>query len=255
MKENQGWNAVNKALAIVAVLATVFSCVIAVLAFTSPKTMTEVIFSIAGQTPEPQVTIVTKVVTVVIQPTAISDASTPLLVTTSPVSSTPTAFSTPPPLSGTEKVVLANSDNNTYTWEEGSPYITTRSVYEGDVAFIPTGNNHFSKELGVVGYEQGEVRYITFKLYLLKQDAALLLQVFTDNWEHRWGFDGRPAFQGYGWARKGQTVNLPVGQWIDIRLDLINDLGAKPGQKLRGLAFSGNDGNMIFDRVTLVSDH
>jgi len=191
--------------------------------------------------------------TVTIEPTTTFSPTVIFIPTETP---SPTHIITVTTELGEEKVVLANNYDNTYTWEQGSPYTTTQIIYEGDVAFIPTGNNHFSKELGLIGYEQGEVRYITFKLYLLKQDAASLLQVATDNnWEHRWGFDGRPTFQGYGWARKGQIVNLPVGQWVDVKLDLINDLGAKPGQILNGLAFSGNDGNLIFDRVTLVSDH
>jgi hypothetical protein len=157
---------------------------------------------------------------------------------------------------GEKKVILSDREDNIYVWEEGSPYLTTQFVDEGDVAFIPTGNNHFSKELGVVGFEPDEFRYISFRLYLLNQEAALLLQVQTSitGWEHRWGFDGRPTFQGYSWARKGQRTNLPVGQWFDVKLDLVDELGVRPGEKLMGLAFSGNDGNMIYDQVTLNSD-
>jgi hypothetical protein len=181
---------------------------------------------------------------------------TPTLLPTSP--STPTPLLIPGEALGEGQVILSNREDNIYTWNEGSPYITTQFVDEGDVAFIPTGNNQFSKELGVIGYEQDEFRYITFKLYLLKQDAALLLQVRTSmsGWEHRWGFDGRSTYEGrYGWARKGDNANLPVGQWFDVQLDLIDQLGVRPGEKLVGLAFSGTDGNMMFDDVTLVSDH
>jgi hypothetical protein len=188
----------------------------------------------------------------------IPPASTPSFPTSTIAAAiTPTPLLIPTNGQGPEKVILSNGEDNTYNWQQGSPYLTRQFVDEGDVAFIPTGNNNFSTELGVIGYEQGEFRYITFKLYLLKQEAALLLQAQTSitGWEHRWGFDGRSAFQGYRWARKGQNTNLPVGEWFDVKIDLIDQLGVKPGEKLIGLAFSGNDGNIIFDWVTLVSDH
>jgi len=90
---------------------------------------------------------------------------------------------------------------------------------------------------------------------MIKADAALLLQVYStvNSWNHRWGFDNRPTFNGYGWSRMGQTVNLPVGEWIDVKLDLIDDLGIKPGEHVIGLAFSSNDGNVVYDKVVLMS--
>lgn len=150
------------------------------------------------------------------------------------------------------KLVLSNDDNNTYDWEGGAPYTTSQFVFEGGSAFIPTGNNTFYADLGLIGYEADEIRYIQIQVYLLKEDAALLLQAQVDgNWEHRWGLDGRTSFSGYSWRRNGQTLNLPVGEWITVTLDLIDDLGARPGQSLTGLAFSGDDGNVVYDYVVL----
>jgi len=174
-------------------------------------------------------------------------------------SSSPPLTSCLPPTSQTgegentfpEIVVLSNKLDNTYTWEDGSPYITTQAVYEGDAAFIPTANNTFYQDLATIGYEANEVRFISMKLCLLKPEAGLLLQVNIDrSWEHRWGFDGRSTYKGaYTWARRGQTPNIPVGEWVDVKLDLIDDLGARPGQLIKGLAFAAADGNMIYDLV------
>lgn len=151
-----------------------------------------------------------------------------------------------------ERVVLANESDNNYVWNEGSPYITTKYVYEGDSAFISTGNNQLTGDLGMVGYESDEVRYINFKLYVPNGDASLVLQVGLDqgDWDHRWAFDTRPNSQGYNIHVKGQSVNIPEKEWYDVHLDLIDQLGAKPGQKINALAFSEADGSMIYDLVT-----
>jgi hypothetical protein len=159
------------------------------------------------------------------------------------------------PKKGTERIILSNSSDNHFNWLNNSPYVTTKTVFEGDIAFIPTGNNCFEKELGTIGYERKEIRYLTFKIYLLEKEAGLLVQALVGTWDHRWAFDGRPEYRGgYNWARQGQTANIPVGKWVTQELDLINDLGAKPGDKLTGLAFSGTDGKVIYDLVTLRSD-
>lgn len=154
-----------------------------------------------------------------------------------------------------ETVILSNNEDNIYDWMGGSPYITTQGVDEGNVAFIPTGNNVMNHQLGVIGLEENEFRFIYFKICLLKQEAALLLQTRVDgSWEHRWGFDGRATYQGvYDWERRGATLEIKPGEWVDITLDFMDDLGANSGQILNGLAFSGNDGNVLYTRVSLIS--
>jgi hypothetical protein len=153
-----------------------------------------------------------------------------------------------------EVVVLSEQEDNQFAWREGSPYVTTRIVYDGTSAFIPTRNNHFYSNLGLIGYEVGEIRYVSLKVYLLKEDAALLIQAnISGSWEHRWGIDGRSSFQGYPWRRLGEYVDVPIGQWVEITVDLIEQLGAKPGQELNGLAFGGSDGNLVYDRVVLIN--
>lgn len=165
-----------------------------------------------------------------------------------------TSVPTHPPSLGT--IILSENSDNNYNWSEGGIYVTSIQVYEGEVAFISNGNNTFEKDLGIVGYESDEIRYISFKIYLLQEDASLLLQLRADrNWDHhRWGFDGRDSYEGaYTWKRQGQTVDLPIEEWVDVKLDLIDDLGLRPGQELTGLSFSGKDGNLIYDNVSLAS--
>ncbi len=156
-----------------------------------------------------------------------------------------------------ETIILTTAqDNETYNWIDSKPYVTSKHSIDGDVGFIPTENNHFTGQFGIIGYEPNEIRFIRFGLYLIRKDAGLLLQVsFNGDFEHRWAFDGRESYQGgYGWAKKGETLDLPVGEWVMVELDLIDQLGARPGQQLTGLAFSGADGNLVYDRVSVDSE-
>ena len=109
--------------------------------------------------------------------TSLSPATTQERPTTTslPPAPTPSAIlipstATPKAESAKEIIVLANSEDNIYSWGGGSPYITTKFVNEGDIAFIPTGNNYFQKDFGVIGYEANETRYITLKLCQRKID-------------------------------------------------------------------------------------
>jgi len=152
-----------------------------------------------------------------------------------------------------ERIILDEHRHmNDYEWPSCLPDITKKNVYAGHEAFIPSDNNHFYQDLGMVGYENDEIRYLNFKLFLTQPDAALLMQAKLGPHWRRWGFDGRIPYQGeHDGVKLGEMAGLPIGEWIDIRLDLINDLRATPGQRLTGLAFSGNDGNLVYDRVTL----
>lgn len=150
-------------------------------------------------------------------------------------------------------VVLSERADNTHEWRHGAPYVTTKTVANGEISFVPTGNNHFYRDLGVIGDETGELRVIRFKLFLTSRTASLVLQTYVNrSWEHRYAFDAREKYQGRMRVRtRGTMANIPVGEWVDVKLDLITDLGAKLGDKLLGLAFSGDDGNVVYDDVII----
>lgn len=57
--EKKNWGITNNLMTIIALLATVFSCVLALLAFTAPQQVARVIFQISGTTPEPEVIVIT----------------------------------------------------------------------------------------------------------------------------------------------------------------------------------------------------
>jgi hypothetical protein len=145
--------------------------------------------------------------------------------------------------------VLETAWVNDFVWQQGAP--VRDSLPSGDVGLRPTGNNYFLRRLGRIGDGEGEIRFVSFRLYLKDQNAALMFQAnIGDDWEHRWAFDGRDSYRGdFRWPDRGQDLSLETGRWIDVELDLIDDLGAKPGQSLEGLAFSSNDGNVLYDDV------
>jgi hypothetical protein len=88
LKTDRGWDIVNKSIVVIGFLATVFSCAVAILAFTAPKTLTEIIVQIAGQ---PQLVYVT----VVVEPTSPPVTNTPRPTNTSTSTPWPTLTSTP----------------------------------------------------------------------------------------------------------------------------------------------------------------
>jgi|GEM_PF-3825043 len=154
-----------------------------------------------------------------------------------------------------ENIILSEYRNNKYNWIGGEPYITTQIVYDGRIAFIPTGDHTIEEELGTIGNGPDEIAYITFKAFLLSDEAHLLLRAnLNERWGYQWGFDGRSAYQDiYPGETKGERINMPTGRWLDVRIDLVEDLEAKPGDELNGLAFFSQDGYMIIDRVSLQS--
>ena len=55
----KSWGIANNLMTVIALLATVFSCVLALLALTSPQKVASVIFQISGTTPEPEIIVIT----------------------------------------------------------------------------------------------------------------------------------------------------------------------------------------------------
>jgi hypothetical protein len=248
MIEKQTSSGLPKILAILGLLAILTSCALLVFAFAAPNSATELIYQVAGGRPQPETIEVTRVVTEIV--TQIVTATTEPTPTGAPIIARDINL-------GQETIILSNSENFEREWRSGRPLLTTEAVFEGDVAFIPSGNNNILDSFGTVGYEPDQVRYLTLKIFLLRPDASLLVQVNSDDgWDHRWGFDGQPTFNGYQaetWIRAGETLDLPAQEWIEVTLDLIDHLHLTPGQEVRGLAFAGDDGNMIYDAVALAS--
>jgi len=154
-----------------------------------------------------------------------------------------------------ELVLLSEHKDNLHSWQGGTPYVTTQIVYDGDIAFIPTGDNYFEDELGIVGDAPDEIAYVTLKIFLLREETNLVLRAkIGDLWGYQWGFDGRSDYSDtYPGETKGEKINIPTGRWVDIRVDLVEDLEAAPGDMLNGLGFFNEDGHIILDRVSILS--
>lgn len=44
---------------------------------------------------------------------------------------------------------------------------------------------------------------------------------------------------------------MPVGRWVEIKVDLLNQLHMNAGDRITGLAFSSDNGDVIYDSVYL----
>ena len=48
--------------------------------------------------------------------------------------------------------IIVLSENFTFKWLDTVPYVTKKFRYEGEIGFIPTGNNILEKDFGTIGY-------------------------------------------------------------------------------------------------------
>ena len=164
-----------------------------------------------------------------------------------PVIYTPTGHTLP----GSGKMIL-DDNAGPYQWIEATEVQTTK-VRSGRAAFRSTGNNHFTHRLGLIGNYPGQYRHLDLWLWFDKPGADIQIQVQVDGtWGKRWGYEAGPKYDGYGWAMEGTTVNQPVGQWVNVRLDLIDQLKIHAGQAITGLAFSSDHGDVYYDMVQLL---
>ncbi len=150
---------------------------------------------------------------------------------------------------GSPFLLVHHLDGKGTEWLGGAPFTEPDGLR-------PTGNNHFTRTMGSAGDTPWGVRAIRFKLFLKSTEAQLVLQTLIGDWEHRWGFEGGSVATvkpDYPWGRVGNALNLPVGEWIDVRLDLTRDLLGASGAPFGGIAFSGDDGNVLFTDVRVES--
>mgnify|MGYP001067284206 CR=1 FL=1 len=156
-----------------------------------------------------------------------------------------------PSFQPTGKRVLED-DTGGYSWVD-STEVQDYLVFSGSRAFKSNGNDHFTADLGVAGNGAGQFRSIGFWAFFMGPEADLQLQVQTSgDWDHRWGFDAGPKYNGYGWAMKGSTTNMTSGRWTWIQVDLLDQLKLKPGDRITGLAFSSDGADVAYDSVYLL---
>ncbi|NTV95287.1 MAG: discoidin domain-containing protein, partial [Thiobacillus sp.] len=147
---------------------------------------------------------------------------------------------------------VLEDDAGGYHWAEATE-VQSYLVFNGSRAFRSTGNNHFLADLGVAGNGAGQYRAIGFWAFFMGPAADLQLQVQVNGeWGKRWGYEAGPKYDGYGWAMEGTTANLPNGRWTWLRADLIDQLHLKPGDRITGLAFSSDGGDVAYDSVYLL---
>lgn len=146
---------------------------------------------------------------------------------------------------------VLEDDTGGYTWNDAT-VLQKEVVAHGSAAFRSDGNDHFVKYLGIVGDYPEQFRELSFWVFPIGPEADIQLQVQVDGgWGKRWGFDAGPRYNGYDFAMEGTTPNLKPGVWQELKVDLIRDLKINPGQKITGLAFSANDGDVYYDSVYL----
>ena len=149
-------------------------------------------------------------------------------------------------------ILILGDDLHAYKWLGGTPLENTEVSHEGKISFVPTGNNHFPLlESFVIGDKVGQVRTVSFYIFLSTKESALIFQAcINGSWNNRIGIDGRAAYAGkFGWPRKYNIADVATKEWVKIEIDLIKDLGAAPGHRLSHLAFSGTDKTLLYDNV------
>ncbi|MFZ5483080.1 MAG: hypothetical protein ACOZB0_02515 [Pseudomonadota bacterium] len=147
---------------------------------------------------------------------------------------------------------VLEDDTGGYAWNDATE-LQDFLVFNGAKAFRSNGNDHFVANLGVAGSGAGQFRAIGFWAFFMGPKADIQLQVQVNgSWGQRWGFDAGPSYDGYDFAMVGKSVNHPSGRWTWLQLDLIDQLKLKPGDKITGLAFSSNDGDVAYDSVYLL---
>ena len=147
---------------------------------------------------------------------------------------------------------VLEDDAGGYRWVEATE-VQGWLVFNGSRAFRSTGNNHFVADLGVAGNGAGQYRAVGFWAFFMGPAADIQLQVQVNGeWGKRWGYEAGPKYDGYGWAMEGTTANLPSGRWTWIRADLIDQLRLKSGDRITGLAFSSDNGDVAYDSVYLL---
>jgi hypothetical protein len=141
-----------------------------------------------------------------------------------------------------------------YNWIERSE-VESYLVFHGAKAFRSTGNNHFLADLGTAGSGGGQFRHLNFWAFFMGPEADLQVQVQVNGgWGMRWGLDAGPVYNGYSWAMEGTSTRMPSGRWVQVQLDLIRQLHLKPGDRITGLAFSSDNGDVIYDSVYLLPE-
>ena len=156
------------------------------------------------------------------------------------------------PQVATDGKMVLEDDLGTYNWVERSA-LQTDVVAHGRAAFRSTGNNHFVADLGVAGDLPGQFRTLRFQAFFIGPEADLQLQVQVNgSWGKRWGFDAGPKYNGYDWPMEGTTGNLPNGRWVEISVDLLQQLHLQAGEHITGLAFSSDNADVYYDSVYLL---
>ena len=94
-------------------------------------------------------------------------------------------------------------------------------------------------------------------VYLDPKDPpkAVMLQYYTDNWEHRanWGDQEVIPFGSKGSPEKLDMGALPLtGKWVRLEVEAAA-IGLKSGTKIKGIAFTQFDGTVYWDKAGLLS--
>ncbi len=162
--------------------------------------------------------------------------------------------------------LILDDQINWYSWTDSTTQLTgaeskslTDGTYiAGDNAFRSNGNDHFQGWSLInyppfnfsVGDNDDQIRYIDVWWYYMDSNADISLQIQDDgSWAKRWGYDVDPVFDGYSWTREGNYVNQDANKWRFYRMDLVDQLHMTPDSWITGLAFSSDNGDVIYDHI------
>ena len=170
-----------------------------------------------------------------------------------------TLFGQSQPLKQDHTIPLILDDVSRYKWNGGSPKVIDDINYEGEHAFLPTGNNHTNIDLdepAIIGAAPGQVHSIRFYVYLPDTNRSLLFQaqVGKAGWNNRVAMDGRAQFNGkLKWPFKSSILNLQPKTWHKIEINFAEYFQTPAGTRLTAIAFSAAEEEaIIYDHVELL---
>ncbi|MCJ7651097.1 MAG: hypothetical protein MUP85_21010, partial [Candidatus Lokiarchaeota archaeon] len=159
---------------------------------------------------------------------------------------------------------------NWYSWNDPTTQLThemslssTDGTYiAGDNAIRSDSNDHFANWAytnyapfnQTVGNNADQIRYIDVWWYYMDSNADIMLQIQDDgNWDKRWCYDVESIYNGYNYGYptgiQGYYTNQDANTWKFYRMDLLNQFGIQSGSSITGLAFSSDNGDVIYDHI------
>ena len=147
------------------------------------------------------------------------------------------------------KKVRANKDNDPFQWDNEIKFSGKRSWKRSDDKLAQDVFDGLDKPIAV---RKGDKFYIHVRPDPENPPRALMLQFYTENWNHRANWGDIAAISYGGKAANDAKSDLgklpPPGEWTRLEVP-IEKVGIKPGDKIASIACTISDGAVHWDKL------